>query len=589
MHALCQDEVQVPVADEAYDSVLHQKLASVAAWLLQSSAFKTIVNAAIITQSFLLVIDQGRRLEGSPELVVVVVLEYTFFAMYVTELSCHFILDGFSAMRDGWVLFDTVLVAVAGLSLLLVPFLRFIFTSLASSNLAPVLVLRTARLARLVRAVRLVRAFRQLWMLVHAFLSSVNTMLYVIMMLAVVMFIFSAVAIEIIPLRYKESSTVPDEVMDIVHENFGNMTKTMLTLLQFVCMDSIAAVYRPLIDYDWSLIFFFPLVVLVIGIVLMNIVTAVIVNSALQQSSEDRELKKVEEQAQREKLMTSLKQMFDRLDLDGSGMIDLEELSSIQGSDAELLQEFSNFADPLDIFSALDIDGQGSLDIEEFTEGLYHVYVSETPIEMKRIAKQMEKMVEQEMQLKRVAVIEAQVGMILQGLSVVTDIVQNIAACQTSPCPSIGKVGERDNKLDNIEALVSAAPMRLDAPVVSPPSCPVIVDVTSAKWFPVETGITQRKSSAGRVGNTSSYEARSRLQSLKVNAVDFETEPRLDSGVLGVTPPRPPPASFGKGPRHMRMRSTSANRNLENAKSHDEGAFTALRSLTRRLSAADAD
>merc|ERR1712157_511794 len=100
----------------------------------------------------------------------------------------------------------------------------------------------------------------------------------------------------------------------------------MLTLIQFICMDDIADIYRPLMKKDWSLVIYFVSVILIISIVLMNIVTAVLVNGALEQASLDKEARRVQAEKHKKKLMHSLRDMFWRLDLDNSGEIDRKEL-----------------------------------------------------------------------------------------------------------------------------------------------------------------------------------------------------------------------------------------------------------------------
>lgn len=362
--------------------------------LLDSNKCRTFINIVIIANSCTVGVDQSLRIAGKST-TFVDSLEHLFIVVYVIELSLQFIGRRKAALHDGWVFFDGLLVFIAVFSSWVLPFMSM-FTAIGDvSGLGLALVLRTARLARLARAVRLIRAFRQLWLLVHAFLSSAKTMAYVVMMLGIILYMFSSVAVEVITMRYRDLET-PDHIMEMVDNYFPTLPATMLTLVQFVCLDSIGQIYRPIILYDGVLVFYFASVILVVGIVLMNIVTAIIVNSALQQSTEDREVKLMEEEFTKAKLMQSLKDMFERLDADGSGTIDIEELVCVSGEDQLLLSEFSSYADPVDIFKALDIDGGGCLDIDEFCDGLYQVSVSQTPIEIKRVVKQMDRMLKVE-------------------------------------------------------------------------------------------------------------------------------------------------------------------------------------------------
>merc|ERR1719161_781909 len=80
----------------------------------------------------------------------------------------------------------------------------------------------------------------------------------------------------------------------LVDEKFPDLFTIMLTLVAFVTCDSISAIYEPMIRVDWRLIFYFIPFILVVSIALMNLVTAVIVEAAIQQGKADREQKQQE-------------------------------------------------------------------------------------------------------------------------------------------------------------------------------------------------------------------------------------------------------------------------------------------------------
>merc|ERR1712190_354 len=100
----------------------------------------------------------------------------------------------------------------------------------------------------------------------------------------------------------------------------------MLTLVQFMTLDSAAEIYRPLIASEPWLIIYFLVYILVGPIALMNIVTAIMVESSLRTANEDQEAKKAWDGVRRKNLMPKLRQMFVALDTDASGEVDLEEI-----------------------------------------------------------------------------------------------------------------------------------------------------------------------------------------------------------------------------------------------------------------------
>merc|ERR1719323_1796079 len=133
--------------------------------------------------------------------------------------------------------------------------------------------------------------FQALWMLYQGLLMSAGTMLYTLGLLLIILYLFSCVGFEIItcnPLRGADQ-----EFDAIASEWFPDLASIMLTLLQFVCLDSVGAIYRPLVAKQYHLVFYFVSIILVVPIVLMNLVTAVIVESAIEQAGQDKQARAV--------------------------------------------------------------------------------------------------------------------------------------------------------------------------------------------------------------------------------------------------------------------------------------------------------
>merc|ERR1719203_1733052 len=115
---------------------------------------------------------------------------------------------------------------------------------------------------------------------------------------------------------------------------------------------------------QYFLVFYFGCIILVVPIVLMNLVTAVIVNSALEQAGQDKEAMAVRESQNRRKMVRELRRIFLNLDTDGSGKVSVDELQGISPGDKAQLTSLTNMSDPTDIFRALDVDNSGELDVE---------------------------------------------------------------------------------------------------------------------------------------------------------------------------------------------------------------------------------
>jgi len=359
--------------------------------------------------------EQQYRIEGRDQ-TLLNIFEALFLAVYVFELGLRFWVDGPAIVKDGWIKFDIFLILTSFPSQVMA-----LVASDAENSFGLFMVLKTARLAKIARALRLLKQFRQLWMLVSGLLHSARTMIDTMLLLGILLFMIATLGIELITLdkNYIEGH-YPESYRMNVRDYFPSLSLTMLTLLQFVCMDSIGAIYRPMIIARPEMSVYFVLVILLAAVVFMNIVTAVIVNGALEQAAQDKALQVADEVKKRKHMMKDLIAMFERLDDNQSGKIERNEIEKASDTDKTLLQDFMGVGNPLDVFDELDTDGGGSLDIDEFCEGLYESTISKRPIELKRIDKRVNTMRQQQDEMqKQQAVMNECLGNIQKGMEAI--------------------------------------------------------------------------------------------------------------------------------------------------------------------------
>lgn len=311
---------------------------------------------------------------------VVSVLEPIFLVIYLLELLLRFYAFRLSALKDNWIRFDLVMVVTGIVT-------DWIVVPLAgnTSSVNFILVLRTARLLRLARAVRLMSRFKELWMLVRGLFHSATTMLHTVALLGIVLYMFGCAGHEL--LANHSLAQVDGPFKDCVDTYFRTLGLTLLTLVQFVTDDNLVYVYRPLILADWTLLFYFMPLMMIVTIVLMNLITAVIVNSAMEASAEDKETVKLQAEEKRKKQVKQLRRVFLRLDQDKSGQVSRDEVTGMDQDDLELIKTLCQIENPLELFDALDVDGSGEIDIDEFCDGIWRISISKTPMEVKKIEK----------------------------------------------------------------------------------------------------------------------------------------------------------------------------------------------------------
>merc|ERR1712176_669859 len=119
----------------------------------------------------------------------------------------------------------------------------------------------------------------------------------------------------------------------------------------------------------------------------MNLVTAIMVESSLRQAKEDQEAHKAWEKQKKRALVPKLRNMFQEMDEDGSGQLDISELRAGSEEIKSQLQRICNMEDVEEIFKSLDYDESGAVDIDEFCEGMLKA-TSDRPGELVRILKQ---------------------------------------------------------------------------------------------------------------------------------------------------------------------------------------------------------
>merc|ERR1712232_390645 len=102
----------------------------------------------------------------------------------------------------------------------------------------------------------------------------------------------------------------------------------------------------------------------------MNLVTAVMVEGAMAQASEDKEFKSQLEAEMKAKMIPIIRSMFEEMDDDGSGSVTLEEFCNSPDDLKEAVQEIVGEATMEAVFLLIDTDDSGFLEIEEFLEGL---------------------------------------------------------------------------------------------------------------------------------------------------------------------------------------------------------------------------
>lgn len=270
---------------------------------------------------------------------------------------------------------DALLVLLTGICITwLIPLCVLLAgSSFSGKSLRFTLALRAVRVARLVRVFHRVPAFREGWMLIQGLKDSARTLFWTCAVIGFVTYCYAIVGLVLLvtPLREMEPGlTAPEDIatMDELMHILQGMDRMMYALIQVAYYEFMRNI---MYFVGWSWVYFYVYIGFA-RIVLLNIVTAVIVEQAMANSMKDQEQVFREKEAQMAQLLEDIESLFQFMDADGSGSLSWEEFKASFGS-SELRAKWAKLdvmpAECKELFQLLDT-GSGEIPLVEFFEGL---------------------------------------------------------------------------------------------------------------------------------------------------------------------------------------------------------------------------
>ena len=237
--------------------------------LVEAPAFQHFVTAVILVNAVTLGLEtSATAMEAAGPLLVA--LDRIALSIFVIELALKMFACRLRFFRDGWNIFDFVIVAIA-----LVP------------SAGPLSVLRALRILRVLRLLSVVPSLRKV---VSSLIGALPGMGSIIAVLFLVFYVGAVLSTKLF------GSSFPGW--------FGTIGGSMYTLFQIMTLESWSmGIVRPVLEvYPYAWIFFVPFIVLT-SFMVLNLFIAIIVNSmqSLHEEEQNRAMDEREERAREER------------------------------------------------------------------------------------------------------------------------------------------------------------------------------------------------------------------------------------------------------------------------------------------------
>eukprot|EP00927_Polykrikos_kofoidii_P031331 TRINITY_DN26967_c0_g1_i1.p1 TRINITY_DN26967_c0_g1~~TRINITY_DN26967_c0_g1_i1.p1 ORF type:complete len:725 (-),score=100.73 TRINITY_DN26967_c0_g1_i1:120-2081(-) len=277
-----------------------------------------------------------------------------------------------------WSCFDVTLVCMSLIDFAFTKIMESITIPSAGSSVGKIV--KVARVARVMRILRMVRFLARVRIMVAMIVGSMTALFWLFVLIFSVMYVFAIILTQgATDWRKPDDREWPmrDDLYIEVDTCFGSVPHTMYSLFQAMTggrsWGEFAVLTWP-IGWIYTSIFFFYIFFTFFSV--LNIVTGVFVDGAIQQANSDRSMRIKKESEATAAFVEDLHELLEVLDKDGDGMISSLEWERGIGS-MEVRSVLSALeietTDVMDLFELLDADGDRTVSIGELVEGIQKV------------------------------------------------------------------------------------------------------------------------------------------------------------------------------------------------------------------------
>lgn len=362
-------------------------------WIVRSSWFENVISGAIVTNGILIGVQvEFEAREVDADRGIFTIAEGVFFTIFSLELLLRIVGLRSEWVKSVWNFFDAGLV----LTQLVEFIIKFAGGDADVKGTATGRMLRVLRIARIARVARLLRFFAQLRFMVKMIAFSLESLFWLGVLLLIMIYVMAIIFTQGATDYMKEENVDQSRVV-FLEEYFCDVATSSLSLLKsFTNGVGWAVISDELFGIYWTFGMLFVLFVFFVFFSVLNVVTGLFVDGAIQHAGQERELLVAAERKALEGYCSKLTELLVEIDTNGSGTISLEELFECAKDPtlANYLQALEiHTPETGELFCYLDRDGSGEIDIREFIDGCLRIRGGARSIDMHMMLFRLERQV----------------------------------------------------------------------------------------------------------------------------------------------------------------------------------------------------
>lgn len=333
-------------------------------WIHTTAANVTFGTAILLNAIFLGIeadYNKDNRYSTAPMESPYIISEWIFLSIFSFELILRIKVDRGRCFRDMWNIFDLMCVVIGILHMWVV----FLLRGDRSDMTMLLLLLSVARAARVLRIVRLFRYLRELVILAQGIYGAIKALGWAMLLIFMVLYICAVITTNSMSELAADDSEVDDW--------FGSVGKSLLTLFQLMTLEEWPRVVRGVMERSvWTWVFFVPFMAFT-GFILLNLVTAIVVERIIAVAQAEATYEEQREDRQRVKTLRLIKKLWSEINTTGSQGVGLHSCRAALKR-PEVLKQFVQLGlskqDAEDLFDCLNVDGTEEFTMAEFCDGL---------------------------------------------------------------------------------------------------------------------------------------------------------------------------------------------------------------------------